>query len=250
MTSSGRGKGGPPGIRINSVNTQGRKSDILTKLRQTLERSGQLTLAAIQEGGKPPWQLQPHPTNPNLLVGQISHPRAGSGRKPVYAVAQIPVGRKNPHPMRNTQMILSNEPILEAMELDAGHTGPGLRPPLVVETKNAVVATVHQPSGKPKLAVSQAAKQWAELKKMADRKRKAAAMTGDFNASRQQLAAALPAGTQLLTPPRSTHQSGGTLDHGIASTPATVRQGTAMAGDHTFQEFEMEPATKRRKLQR
>lgn len=247
---SSRAKAGPPRLQIFGVNTQGNKPPILTKLRQQLETSPHPAFAAIQESGRQPWNLQPLKGNPNVLVGQISFPRPSSERKPLFAAVQLPVGRKNPRPSRNTQTVVSNEPIQSAAELKSGRTGPGIRPGLRIETPSLVLTSVHEPSGQPAFSVAQTRDHWAETERYAHRKGKPAIMVGDMNASRRKLLAALPSDVKLVTPEGSTHQSGGTLDHAITSTAATVRRGTAMAGDHTFLEYEMEPPAKRQRVKR
>lgn len=235
-------------LKVFQVNTQGGKSDILTHGRQLLEQSKETAFFAVQEAGKAFWdRLDPHPTNPDLRFGQLTSPRSGSRAKPLFAAMQRPRGRKAQHPWRNAQAMVSNVPIEDVQELTSGKLGKGLRPPMAVETEGEMVATVHAPSGKPKFAASQLAAQMTDFFGQVKRKRKAGAFVGDFNASRKYVEPVLPPRTHFVMPETATQQSGGTLDGGVFTDPAEVRQGTAMAGDHTYQEYEMLRPTKKRK---
>lgn len=241
MSDSRRRSNTDPGkqLQITQINTQGSKSDVLTTVRQRIASTKEPAMVMLQESGAPPpsWDLKPDPTNDNLLTGVIK----GNGRRSdVHMVVQQARGRRNSEPVRNNQIIMSNRPFT-AMENDSGRTGPGLRPPLVVETQDAILASVHQPSGAPPFATSQSKRQWEDLSEQANKKHKPMAMIGDFNADSQRLATALsPMGGHVVSPAMPTQQSGNTLDHGVFSVPgATVRQGTLMSGDHTEQVFTM-----------
>ena len=230
-------------VKINSVNTQGSKSDILTSARQQLERTSEPAFAAIQEAGAAPpsWKLTPHPHFPNISTGQITQPRANSRAQPIFVAVQHASGRKNPRPSRNNQILMSNQSFMDVSELTSGKTGPGIRPPLMVETATAMVATMHQPSNAKGLAQAQIRDQWADPSQQAGKKRKLAAMVGDANIENGRITTAIKAtGGHVVSPVGATQQSGGTLDHGIFNTShASVTTGTAMSGDHTFQQFLM-----------
>src|SRR6185312_14714156 len=121
-------------------------------------------------------------------------------------------------------------------------------------TGSAAVSTVHEPSGKHAFAASQSGKHWEAFNEWTDdnmplaRRRSSAedmprAMVGDHNTSELRLRAAVDAhgGGHVVSPTWPTQQSGGTLDHGVFSVPATVRAGTAMSGDHTPHRYSTGP---------
>ncbi|MBI3897227.1 MAG: hypothetical protein HY308_02905 [Gammaproteobacteria bacterium] len=229
----------PEWIRVSSVNTQGAKSDVISALRHGVATSSAPAFAAFQESGAAPhgWPLTPHPSDPQIMTGQIS--AAGPRRSAVYAAVQLPIGRKSKRPVRNGQILLSNRPFRRVFQTTSGRTGPGLRPALAALTDDALVATVHEPSGTPAFAASQAGYHFAELSTVATGAGVPLGMVGDMNTSAERMRARLPTTAHIVTPPGATHQSGSTLDHGIFTGRARVAMGTAMAGDHTQQDYEM-----------
>jgi hypothetical protein len=248
--------GAGAGIVIRSGNNQGSKPQSLTSERQWLSKQTRPAFVAIQESGAAPWKnLKPVKDNPRLKTGQISGPSGkGAGRSsrsaPVYVAVQTPEPKPGKNaPMRNSQILMSNEPFLSVGEVPGGKTGPGLRQPLAVMTKSATVATAHEASGVPAFAAKQSAahvkglQDW--MKKRAKSKRQSSAQrwafVADNNTSRKRLLNATAGmGVHITSPSRASHQSGSTLDHMVSPVPARVKALTGMSGDHMPHEFELE----------
>ncbi|MDC0598824.1 hypothetical protein OAP18_03185 [Gammaproteobacteria bacterium] len=259
-----------PGVTVNvrTMNTQGWKSDTMTGERQRLATADTPTISMIQESGQIPanWGGVPVPGQPQLQSGTFP----GRGRRSdVHWVAQTPApGPSGQIPYRNSQVVMSTEPIINPFEVRSAAVGPTQRAAVVAPTPLGVFASQHAVSGAPAVSRPQSRDHWQAMSAAAVPPPPPGAgagapppvvppfppafgqtltLGGDFNHSHADsvmAAAAIVAPTPIPvvhSGPGPTQVSGGGLDRfwSTGTAPSTVRSLPGMTGDHVGQEMDI-----------